>query len=57
MTPEEQARIRELPDLIQNESDFEKVRALSSELLRLLDKARKEKHQPNRDGTVETFPN
>jgi len=43
MTPEEEARIRELTDLIEKESDFDKVRALSSELLQLLTKARKEK--------------
>jgi hypothetical protein len=36
MTPEEQARIRELPKLIAYENDPEKMKVLAAELERLL---------------------
>ena len=36
MAPEERVRIRELPGLIANESDPEKVKVLAAELQRLL---------------------
>ena len=36
MTPDEQARIRELPKLISNENDPEKMKKLAAELQRLL---------------------
>lgn len=36
MTPEEKARIRELPKLIANENDPEKMKVLAQELQRLL---------------------
>lgn len=36
MTPEEQARLRELPKLIAEESDSEKMKVLAAELERLL---------------------
>jgi hypothetical protein len=40
MTPEEEARIRVLPKLIENEKDPEKVKMLADELGRLLMLAR-----------------
>jgi hypothetical protein len=40
MTPEEEARIRELPKLIADEKDNEKMKALAAELERLLSKPR-----------------
>lgn len=40
MTPEEEARIRELPKLIADEIDPEKVTILAAELERLLNKPR-----------------
>lgn len=36
MTPEEKARIRELPKLIAHENDPAKMRVLAAELVRLL---------------------
>ena len=41
MTPEEEARIRVLPKLIENEKDPEKVKMLADELGRLLMLARR----------------
>ena len=36
MPPEDEARIRELPNLIANESDPERIKVLAAELERLL---------------------
>jgi len=37
MTTEKKSRLHELPKLIANENDFEKMKALAQELQRLLD--------------------
>lgn len=37
MTPEKKARLRELPRLIANENDFDKMKTLALELQRLID--------------------
>ena len=45
MTPEQLARIRELPALIQQEKDLEKMIALASELADLLELELKERRK------------
>jgi hypothetical protein len=48
MTPEEEARIRVLPKLIEQEKDPEKVKVLAAELGRLLALTRMPDEKPRR---------